>query len=169
MKFLIKEKNKGLSMIELIVVVAIFIITITIVTSLLMSALKGLRKNIALQNVQDNARFMVDFMTKELRMSTINTANGTYSTLSITRHDLTNVTYSFSGNNLVRTSTSTGPINSTGIVVTGSFYISGFGFDAYQPKVTMVLKIEDPGNNPEERAVINVQATLSQRNPILDL
>ncbi|OGZ31850.1 MAG: hypothetical protein A2V69_03770 [Candidatus Portnoybacteria bacterium RBG_13_40_8] len=157
-------------MVELIVTVAIFIIAITIVASLFVSTLKGFRKNIALQNVQDNARFMIDFMTKELRMSTINnTTNGESYALSIIRSDNTNVSYSFSGGNLIRAGSSTGPINSAGIIVTGRFYISGIGSDAYQPKVTMVLKVEDLGTNPEERAVINVQATLSQRNPILDL
>jgi len=177
MEYLIRRKNSGLSMVELIVAVAIFIIAITIVTSLFVSTLKGFRKNIALQNVQDNARFMMDFITKELRMSTINTTNGTSYNLSITRYDPINppntltITYSFSSNNLLRTVVggSSGPINSAEVVITGRFYISGVGSDAYQPKVTMVLKVEDQGTNPEERAVINVQATLSQRNPILDL
>src|SRR4030043_557205 len=100
MKHLIKKKNSGLSMVELIVTVAIFIIAITIVASLFVSTLKGFRKNIALQNVQDNARFMIDFITKELRMSTINSADSNNSpTLSIIRSDNTNVSYSFSGCN----------------------------------------------------------------------
>lgn len=164
MKRLIKIKDKGLTMLELLVAMAIFSIVITIVVSLFMTALKGYRKNLALQNIQDNARFLLDFIAKELRMATIN--SGTSSSLNITRSDGTAVTYSFGGGNLTRTTSETsGPINSEKIIVNGSFYVSGItGGDELQPKVTIALKIEDQGTKPQERAAINIQVTLSQRD-----
>ena len=163
MRHLIKRKDKGFTMVELIVAIAIFSIVITIVVSLFMTALKGYRKNLALQNVQDNARFIVDFIAKELRMATIN--SGTSNSLNITRSDGTAVTYLLSSNNLTRTAGGTsGPINSDEVTVNGNFYVSGIGGDSFQPKVTIGLKVENKGTRPEEKAVINIQTTLSQRN-----
>jgi len=167
MKKLFKEKNRGLTMIELIVAIGIFSVIITIVVSLFVSALRGYRKNLALQNVQENARFLLDFITKELRMSTVDAAmpNGELSYLTIIRPDNSSVNYSFTSNNLNRVAgSSSGPINSDEVMVTGRFYISGAGNDNLEPKVTVVLKIENKWTKSEEKASINLQATLSQRN-----
>ena len=72
MKFLSNKKSnnkkdsfvsgRGFTMIELIIAVGIFVIIVVIVTSLLITSLKGQRKTFALQNAQDNARFLIGFM-----------------------------------------------------------------------------------------------------------
>jgi len=158
-------KNKGFTLIEVIVAMAVFAVIITVVLSLFSMALRGHRKVIALQNVQENARFLMDFMVKEIRMSTIN--NSTPASLSITRSDGNAVTYMFVGGKIERTSPSTsGPINSDEIFVTGSFYAEG-GFMTpgnQQAKVTIVFKAESTGTKVEEKTSIRIQATLSQRN-----
>ncbi len=171
MNYLIKKKNKGLTMLELLVAIAIFVIVITLVVTLFLSTLKGYKKNLALQNIQNNARFLLDFITKELRMSKINNPNGASSYLSITRNDPTdpsvslNITYFFSENDLVRSISDgpTGPINSDEVITSGRFYVLGIGNDNIQPRVTIVLKVENKGVRAEEKASITLQATLSQR------
>jgi len=175
MKFCINKNSKGVTLLELLVAIAIFAVVITLVVTLFVTALKGQRKAIAMQNVQDNARFLLDFIVKELRMGTINNSNEQSYTLSIARPDPTdpaltlNVVYSFSGGNLQRTVDGTGgPINSDQVIATGMFYVSGkISNDNAQPKVTITLKVENKGTKIEEKATINVQATLSQR--VLDL
>lgn len=176
-KICINKKSKGLTLIELIVAMGIFSIIIVIVISLFATTLMGYRKSVALQNVQDNARFLLDFMTKEIRQSKITTvvgAGGYYgNTLNIIRPDgTTNVTYIFDGTNIQRLEGGAGSaINSQQVIVNGGFFISGTtngaGGDSFQPKVTISLKVQTQTNKAEERATINLQVTLSQR--ILDI
>ncbi len=155
-------------MIELIVAIAIFSIVITIVLGLFISALRGYRKTLALQNIEENVRFLSDFMTKELRMvrsiDSPNSPEGGWSnSLAITRSDGTSVTYNFdaANNNLTRGGVA---INSDEVKVTGKFYISGIGDNNLEPKLTVVLKVENKAVKPEENAIINLQVTLSPRN-----
>jgi len=160
-----KTKNKefGFTLIELIVAIAIFIIVTSLVISLLMTSLKGQKRVIAIQNVQDNARYLLEFMAKEIRMSEIDSS--TYYTLTLKRADGETVSYSFAGGNITRTDPSTsGPINSDQVVVSGRFYTAGIGTgDNQQPKVAIAMKIETQGK-PEEESEINIQTTLSPRN-----
>lgn len=158
-----RYRNKGFTLIELIVAMAIFIIVISLVVSLLMTSLKGQRRVVAIQDVQDNARYLLEFMAKEIRMSEIDSS--TYYTLTLKRADGETVTYSFAGGNITRTDSSTsGPINSDQVLVSGRFYATGIGSgDNQQPKVTIAMKIETQGK-PEEESEISTQTTLSPRN-----
>ena len=159
-------KNKGFTLIELIVGMGIFVIIISVVLSLFMSALTGQRKILAQQNLQDNARYLLGFIAKELRMSDIKSVST--NTLVIERHDGTEVTYTFdnSEKQIERNDGLTsGPINSDQVLVTGRFYGSGIApSDDIQPRITIVLKLETINNKPEERVELNIQVTLSQRN-----
>lgn len=178
-KICINKKSKGLTLIELIVAMGIFSVIIVIVVGLFVATLKGYRKSAALQNVQENARFLLDFMTKEIRQSTITSVVGAGgyhgNTLNIRRPDNTNITYIFDGTNIQRTvvgsPSSSGSINSQQVMVSGGFFISGTtggtGADSFQPKVTISLKVQTQATKAEERAAIDLQATLSQR--ILDI
>jgi len=164
-KICINKKSKGLTLIELITAIGIFSVIIVIVISLFAATLKGYRKSAALQNVQDNVRFLLDFMTKEIRQSTINSSAGEGDSLIITRPDSTSVTYAFNGTNIQRNGSS---INSENVAVSGRFLISGTtAGDNLQPKVTISLKVQTQATKAEEKASINLQATLSQR--ILDI
>jgi len=173
MKFCINKNSKGVTLIELIVAMGIFSIIITLVVSLLAISLRGYRKTIALQNVQDNARFLLDFMTKEIRQSKITTlnTNGFSSSLILERPGPIVgeiVTYNFTGTLITRADSSrSGAINSEEVTISGRFYITGVGSDGFQPKVTVSLKVQNIGTKAEEKSFINLQATLSQR--ILDI
>lgn len=155
--------KKGFTLIELIIAIAIFVVVTSLVVSLLMTSLKGQKKVIAIQNVQDNARYLMEFMAKEIRMSDIDSA--TYYTLNISRPGGESVSYSFVGDNIIRTDSSmSGPINSNQVLVNGRFYATGIGSgDNQQPKVTIVMKVETQGK-PEEESEISIQTTLTPRN-----
>jgi prepilin-type N-terminal cleavage/methylation domain-containing protein len=160
-------KQRGFSLIEFLVAMSIFAIVIIVVLGSFAMVIKGQRKVIAMQNVQENTRFLLDFMTKEIRMSTINAA--TENTITIVRSDNQVVTYTFSGNNIERTSpSSSGPINSEEVLVNGRFYAEGIGTgDGQQPKLTIAINVQSAGNQPEEQSRIDLQTTLSQR--LIDL
>ena len=156
--------RRGFILIELLVAMAIFVVVITIVFDLFSSAIRGQRRVIAMQNTQENARFMLEFMAKEIRMSVVSGSNGISGNLSITRSDGDIVTYSIANGKIIRNSPSSNDaISADEVYVTGNFYLEGMGADNAQPKVTIALKVQGVGSRPEEQAFMNVQTTLSQR------
>jgi len=161
-----QDTNKGFTLVELIVATAVFVVVISVVLSLFMMGIRSQRKVVALQNVQGNARYLLAFIAKEIRMSEIN--NITSTTLDITRPDGESVRYFFNNTQgkIERTDSSTsGPINSGEVSVTGSFYGLGIGKgDGQQARATIVMKAETSSVKPEEKAEINIQTTLNPRN-----
>jgi uncharacterized protein (TIGR02599 family) len=169
MKTLFVKNNKGFTLVELLVSLALFSIVILVVLSILSMGITGQRKVLALQGAQENARFILEFIAKELRMSVIN--GSTASTLDITRSDGNRIGYSFTNGNIERRTIpggQGGAINSDSVTVSGSFYVAGVGkADSQQPKVTIILGVSGKGTKTEEQARIDMQTTLSQR--ILDV
>lgn len=165
MKHKTHNNDKGFTLIELLVAMTIFMVVISVVLNLFTIGLRGQRKVIASQNLQDNARFLLGFIAKEIRMSQINSVTST--TLNITRSDGESVSYFFNnaGGRIERTDSSTsGPINSDEVSVTGSFYGWGVGKgDKQQTRVTIVMKTQATGAKPEEQAEVDLQTTLCQR------
>lgn len=159
-------KQKGFTLIEVLVGLAVFSLAITIAVNLFAAALKAQRKSIALQNVQDNGRYLMGFMAKEIRMAEISTFDGETMILDIVHPVNGNVRYSFSGGQIIRQDVSaTGPINSDEVRAEGRFFIDGKTAGDYeQPRVTVVMKIEAIGAKPEQQAKIDLQVTLTQRN-----
>lgn len=151
-------------MIELLVALSIFALVIIAVLGLFSAAIKGQRRVIAQQNVQENARFLIEFMAKEIRMSTITSDNGTSGDLTLVRSDGDSVTYSIVSGKLYRNS---GQVSSDEVIVSGNFYVEGAEsgtIDNQQPKVVIALEIQGAGAKVEEQTKINIQTTLSQRN-----
>jgi len=166
--------QKGLSLLEALVAISAFVIVISVALTLFTTGIGSQRKIIAQQNVQDNAMFLLNFMAKEIRMGIVTSYNPP-STLTIERTDPQDplityyVTYLFDGTNIQRSTTGanpvTGPINSNNVLVSGRFYAQGKGInpgDNHQPRVTIVIRVETTGTKAEQRAVAELQTTLSQ-------
>lgn len=158
---MIGDKEKAFTLVELLVAVAIFVLTALIAVGLLISVLRGQRKSIAIQNVQDNGRYLIGFMAKEIRMSEIISSDGETTVLNVTEPALGDITYRFTGNDLERNGDK---INSDEVRVQGRFFIDGkTAGDDEQPRVAIVMKVETTGAKSEEKAEINLQTTLSSR------
>ena len=164
--------QKGLSLLEVLVAISAFVVVISVVLSIFVSGIGSQRKTIAQQNVQDNAMFLLNFMAKEIRMGAV-TNYSPPSSLTINRTDSLgntyDVTYVFDGTNLQRSTnplqTVNGPINSDNVSVSGRFYVSGITpGDNQQPRVTIVIRVETTGNKAEQKAVAELQTTLSQHD-----
>jgi len=172
--YMIGGKNKqtkfGFTLTELIVAVAIFALVITGAIALLTTVFRTQRKSVAVQSVQDNARYLMGFMAKEIRMSEFRSFNGTTQVLEIIHPVNGDIGYTFTGApnwQIIREDDSTlDKINSDEVEIDGGFYIDGraVGGDNEQPRVTVVMKVKITGIKTEERAEINLQTTLSQRN-----
>jgi prepilin-type N-terminal cleavage/methylation domain-containing protein len=71
-----KIKNqKGTSLIELLVAVTLFSVIILSATSIFKSVIDGQRNSISAQNVQENIRYAMERMSKEIRMAKISNHN----------------------------------------------------------------------------------------------
>lgn len=140
------NKNRGFTLIEILVAVGIFVVVITIVISIFFNTIKEQRKLFVNQNLQENARFIMEMITKEVRMmKSINTATGEFSTLSITNQDGGAVIYKFETDQIKRDGADWGagtshPLNSTNVKVDGRFYVDN-NPSVQQPRITIRMKV----------------------------
>jgi len=157
----INSFRNGFTLVELLVGLAIFSSVIVIATSLFVSTFRNQRKSIAILNVQENGRYLMEFIAKEIRMSQIISSDGETFNLDISHPVNGDITYSFSNNHILRNGEI---IDSDEVNINGRFFIDGRGADAEQPRVVVVMKLETTGQKIEERATMNLETTLSQRN-----
>lgn len=162
---LLHQKKKGLTLIELLVSISIFSIVVVVSLGLFNNIIKDQRKGLAVQNAQENARYLLNFMAKEIRMAQILTADGSSLVLAIDHPINGSVTYSFSGGELTREDgDGVATINSNDVQVDGQFIIVGTTLgDNIQPKVTLVLQATATGSKVEEQSTVNLQTTISSR------
>jgi len=158
-----KFKNKkGFTLIELLVGAAIFSLAIGIAIGLFATVMEGQRKSKAIQDVQENGRYLMWYISKEIRMSTIdNSADGETSQLFITHPEHGAVTYSFSEEGgFLRNGEK---LNADEVNVVGKFIINGkTPGDNEWPRATVMMKVLTAGVKPEQSADIRLQTTFSQ-------
>lgn len=146
-------KQKGFTLIELLVAMIIFAIVVTTVITIFVRGTTSQRRVFALQEIQENARFMIEKIAKEIRMSEISSGSGEPSAIDIIHPVNDNVNYSFSAGQILRNGAA---INSNEVTVTGKFSID----KTYQPRVTISMEVKS-SSQPENK--INLQTTLSSR------
>jgi prepilin-type N-terminal cleavage/methylation domain-containing protein len=181
-----KQTKTGFTLTELIVVTAIFALIITTTIGLMIAATQTQRKGIALQNIQDNGRHLMAFMAKEIRVSEIISIDTPPLTGILvidppdigTEADGTEITYTFTWPQITRRAYipkkvegekkyvwDTTPLNSDQVNIDGTFIIDGRETgDNEQPRVTIIMKVESSGAQTKEKAEIELQTTISQRN-----
>lgn len=164
--FKIKNNNKesGLTMIELIVSIGIFSLIVVMAVGTFILALSSQRRIIALRNVEDNTRFTIEVIAREIRTG-VNFSGGG-STLSFTNAAGQSVVYRLNSNAIEKS------INggSTYSAVTGSeitvnylsFYLTGQALgDGLQPRITVVIGVTGQVGN--QTANLKIQTTISER------
>lgn len=158
-------KNKGFTLIELIIALAIFSLVIVSMASIAVSMIKSQRKTFTMQNIQEPARYILESMSKEIRMSEINWVSGDNLTLNITNDKNENVDYRFIADRLRRQVDGSGWQNLSPITLelTGSFYISKSSFPD-RAIVTVTMQIKSTETKAEKQAEIYLQSTISQRS-----
>ncbi len=159
--------NKGFTLIELVVAMAAFSFVVLSMTGVAQSVIKSQRKAFALQEVQENGRYLLESVGKEIRMSTINSlASSQTTSLSLTDPDGDDIDYQFVSNKMQRRVNlgAWQDISSTNISLTGYFYIRKGVAPAPRALVTMVMKIEATGGRAESQAENYLQTTLSSRS-----
>jgi|SRR3989344_4991728 len=158
------KKERGLTVIELVVSTGIFGLIITMVMGIFLLALSSQRRIIALRNVEDSIRFVTEIMAKEIKTGKSFNSDG--NSISFTNYKGEAVVYRLSNNAIEKSSD--GGVNYS--VVTGDetsvnylrFYLLGQPMgDGLQPRITFTIGVTSGVGN--QTAELKIQTTISER------
>ena len=164
-------KRNGFTLIELIVGVFIFSVLIVLAGGSFVPSLELQRRALNIKRVEENGRFVLELMTRELRVANpINTANNSCpgaggTSLSFTHPVNGNIEYFLSGNSVHRRVNGLDSVISNPDVEVSRliFCVSGNSMgDDRQPRVSIVLGLKAVGLTNQADA-LDVQTTVSQR------
>jgi len=174
--------NKGFTIVEMLVVFAIFSIVIGIATGVFASMISLQRFNLANNHLLNQASYFVEYMSRAFRQavkdngSCILPSGQNYevrdggSTIEFKNYRGECQTFSLSGGRLMVSGdgfSGNQPLSSDDFTISYlNFNIIGEGPDNLQPRVTVSLKMT-ANNVGDTDPSINIQTTISQRN--LDL
>ena len=168
-----KNKNYGLTLIEIVVAVTIFAVATSIMMQIFLRGMTGTNRLFGRQNALDSARYIIESMAKEIRMSDITTLDSANSsTLDIDYSKLTpsDIHYTFSGTNITRKAGVGGTpytLNPSDVEITSARFIIaryvGFPGATPQPRVTIIMDIRNKTLKATEQTTINLQTTVSSR------
>lgn len=161
-KFVLRifKKREGFTLLELLVAVSIFGIIIGSIAGTFASVVNAHRKAIAMQNVEEAGRYILEMMGKEIRMSNANvTLNGS-DTLSITNSLGTPVVYQFVNDGITRNNS---PLSPSNVEVLNGEFIKETNSSPGCTKVTIVMKIKSKGTKPSLESEMNLETTMAVR------
>ncbi len=181
-----RKNSAGFSLIEMLIVSAIFSIVIVAAFGVFTSAIKEQRYSLTYQQMLDQSSYAIDYMSKLIRMAKRDNVGDCVATgtnfdgnepsprPNIKFKDYKDECREFSlfptdgGQRVCQNNDCDGsPLTSEKFKVTVlKFVVQGDGGDdGLQPKVTILLEMEGSGSAPQPK--IRIQTTVSQRN--LDL
>lgn len=164
-------KNKGFTLIELIVAFFVFSVLVVLAGGSFVSTLSLQKRALNIKKVEENGRFISELIARELRVANpINTADsicpGSGTAILSFQHPVNGaIIYSLSSGQVHR---SVGGVDS--IVSNPDIEVSRLIFcisgnttgDDRQPRVTIILGLKTPGAAADV-ATIDLQTTVSQR------
>ncbi|MEK7537241.1 MAG: prepilin-type N-terminal cleavage/methylation domain-containing protein [Patescibacteria group bacterium] len=163
--------KKGFTLVELIVAVFIFSVLMVIAVGSFVSALSLQRRALNIKKVEENSRFILELMAREIRVANpINTTDngcpGSGTSILTFQHPVNGlIEYSLSGNQVHRKVDGADSIISNPDIEVSrlTFCVSGNAVsDDRQPRVTIILSLKT-GGAAAEKANIDLQTTASQR------
>lgn len=166
-----KSFQKGFTLVEVLVTIVIFSFVLIIVSSIFVYSLNLQRRALNLQQAEENAAYVIEFLTKEIRVATItlpaadsNCPSIPSSSLTIDHPDTGIIKYYLSGSDLIREVNGVpGVVNSNTVrFVKFDFCVRGVpAGDMIQPRVTLSAAISSTKTN--QQATIDIQTTISSR------
>jgi prepilin-type N-terminal cleavage/methylation domain-containing protein len=161
-----RTQNQGFTLIEMLVTVAVFSVLMTIVGAIFVQTLDLQRIAFNLQTIEENSRFALEVMAKEIRFGEMmdpSTSCPGNDSLSLTHPVNGDIVYSLLDGRIHRN------VNGIDTILTGdnvnvtrlSFCVSGTeNDDGIQPRVTILMSMETGIKNPQ---VIDLQTTITSR------
>jgi prepilin-type N-terminal cleavage/methylation domain-containing protein len=155
------KKNKGFTLIELIVALALFSILVISAVEVGVSVIKSQRRGFSLQEVQEAGRYLMEYAIKEIRMGDIQSS--TADSLSIINSSGENINYKFDTHNFMRQKEleSWQNLNPNNIKLDGEFSVRQDAAGPYL--VTIVMELESKGERQEEIVKMNIQNSVTPR------
>lgn len=165
--------NKGFTLIEMVVAVAVFTLLVTASTGVFLSAIRAQKTSLATQEVLDQTSYLMEYMSKALRMARKDMTGACTGTAKL-NYAFENQCIKFNnyqaacqqfcldgtrlkdedGNYLTSDSLT---VSSFNVILSGEIQPPA---DNQQPRVTIFLEVQGKdGSN------IQIQTTISQRNP----
>ncbi len=162
--------NQGFTLIEMVVAVAVFSILMTIVGAIFTQTLNLQRTAFSLQNIEENSRFSLETMAREIRVAEIQNPpaacpSSPTSSLLMTHPVNGEIEYRLSATdnrihrivNGIDTILTSEDVN----VVRLSFCVSGVTEgDDEQPRITILMSMESGAKNPQK---VDLQTTITTR------
>ena len=175
------QRQRGFSLIELLVAATIFTFVVTAVTALFSQALQMQRRAQGIQKIDENAMFTLESMSREIRVSRIlsgdapcdGVPDATNYTLQIRHPSNGVVTYRFDPvqGRLLRAS-ATDPeqaISAPDVTYTKfAFCVTGAEDDNIQARVTMPMTIQAPGGTTRTPVSVSLQTSVVSRDLLTD-
>lgn len=158
------KKSAGFTLIELVVAMFAFGLIVVSIGGVAQSVIKAQRKAFAIQSVQESSRYIMESMSKEIRMSVVNSASADeIDTLNITNSRGETFDYQFDGvnNRLLRNGEFISPSD---VDLTGKFYIRKYGAPANRVLVTVIMKVKSENLHIEEQSEVYLQSSISARS-----
>jgi prepilin-type N-terminal cleavage/methylation domain-containing protein len=173
--------SSGFTLVELLVATSIFAFIMTGVSSLFISALNLERQAAGIQKINENAQYVIELISREMRVSTIDTSkmgdtncnplDDTSTKLFINHPVNGSVGYSYQ-----KDVNGYGGIYRNGQRITTTdvdfktfaFCVSGSGTDGQQTRLTMPMTIQAVGAN-SAKVTIQLQTTVVSRDLTTDL
>lgn len=189
----ISMDKKGFSLVEMLVVLAVFSVVTVVIVDIFMLASRAQRRTLAVQRIQSDARYSLEAMSREIRMDIVDYEyyGGAVSdipsgTLALRDQDDNQIIFKKSDENCPAGATSCLAVSIDGggnwesITAPGinvddlKFYIdplvnpfelnAGNAYDSdNQPRVTIVLVTSGVGGRPDEQQTVRLQTTVSNR------
>jgi len=137
-----KFNEKGFTLLELLLAISLLSLVITITIGIFVSGSKSQRKIIELSVAQREGGYLMETISRELRMATaiaVSQQNNQDSDLVFTNYDGDPTTYELNGGRILRNSS---PISSSDVIIENlKFYVSDTFIDT-QPLITIVMKVK---------------------------
>jgi len=173
------KQETGFSLVEMLVAATVFTFVVTSVSGLFIQALDLQRRASGIQKIEENAQFVTESITREVRVSKVISGDTncsppdplTTATLTIQHPINGTVTYRYdksSGLGVILRNDQ--PITSADVnFKTFAFCVSGSGPDGTQTRLTMPMTVESASGRPSTRVSASLQTTVVSRDLSIDL
>lgn len=156
------RQQEGFTLIELIVATAVFATVITVVSSIFINSVGSQRKNINHQEVLDNGRYILENIGRAIRQSTINTQDGSGTSLTITHPAKGSIFYTLNAGQILENSVA---LNSASVIVKSlNFLVQNNDLNNIQPRVTISISLKNAVDVANVSSAIDLQTTITPRN-----
>lgn len=176
MKHKMRTSSPGFSLVELLVAASIFAFVVTAVSGLFVQALDMQRRASGIQKIQENALYVLESITREVRVSIVTSGNTTCTTpypqetkTLVIEHPVNGtVTYEYSRPSTFGLITRNGEqITSADVDITAfAFCVSGSGADGAQTRVTIPLTLQTTAGRSVNS--VSLQTTITSRDLSID-